>query len=70
MTNFDPKELARKIIASEYRRLKNTLQANTPAERDYLKVRSVIEGNSYPMLLTRKEIQLEQLTATGLWGER
>lgn len=68
--NFDVQKMAQAIIAGEYKRLRTQLKAINDTEKSYLKMRSVIEVNMYPMLLTRKEIYLEQLTATGLWGEK
>jgi hypothetical protein len=67
---FDVKAMAEKIIAMEYKRLRTQLKAINDTEKDYLKMRSVIEGNTYPLLLTKQEIYKEQYVAIGLWGEK
>jgi hypothetical protein len=67
---FDVKAMAEKIIAIEYKRLRTQLKAINDTEKAYLKMRSVIEGNTYPLLLTKQEIYKEQYIAIGLWGEK
>ena len=60
--------IAQKMLKQEYKRIRIERNPQNNSERDYLKVVDAFVLNSFPTLLSKNEIQVEQFIAIAMWG--